>query len=247
MIWKGSKSVGFGVKGKYVIAWYCPKGNNPKDDAVAYTKNVQDVCIVDAKDKYNRCYNNMALKYHNSQRALHKKTSLLKLDVAIAKKIQAEMEKKGFKGSITDKGSYASCGELVYEEKISTKLKELEFKNTASMAWYAGEPKYDYSKGEPKSPKDKDAKAASDKFTQMVWKGTAKVGFGIKGKWVIAWYCDKGSTGNNADFKQNVGEKCEKDGVNTCYNEIALKAHNVKRKEHEAKDLVYDKDMAKAL
>jgi hypothetical protein len=27
------------------------------------------------------------------------------------------------------------------------------------------------------------------RFTQMVWKNTSKVGFGVKGDTVIAWYC----------------------------------------------------------
>jgi hypothetical protein len=29
----------------------------------------------------------------------------------------------------------------------------------------------------------------AEKFTRMVWKATTEVGFGIRGRFVVAWYC----------------------------------------------------------
>ena len=53
------------------------------------------------------------------------------------------------------------------------------------------------------------------KFTQMVWKNTSKVGFGVKDSTVIAWYCaSKGNVGGAEDYKANVGKPCIKDGYN---------------------------------
>jgi hypothetical protein len=43
----------------------------------------------------------------------------------------------------------------------------------------------------------------------MVWKNTGKVGFGVKGDTVIAWYCSaSGNIGGPEDYKANVGELC---------------------------------------
>jgi len=49
----------------------------------------------------------------------------------------------------------------------------------------------------------------------MVWKNTSKVGFGVKGDTVIAWYCDaRGNQGGPEDYKANVGAVCIKNGYN---------------------------------
>jgi len=45
MIWKQSTEVGFGIKNKWIVAWFCPPGNKP-DTAEAYVANVNDVCNV---------------------------------------------------------------------------------------------------------------------------------------------------------------------------------------------------------
>jgi hypothetical protein len=88
-------------------------------------------------------------------------------------------------------------------------------------------------------------------FTQMVWKNTSKVGFGVRGKWVIAFYCEqKGNVGIPADYKANIGAECMKTGeYNKCYAKLALAAHNKKRGFHElAKfQLTLDESMSKNL
>lgn len=72
----------------------------------------------------------------------------------------------------------------------------------------------------------------------MVWSGTTKVAFGIKGKYVVAWYCDIKGNANGvtasatepaATYKQNVGTNCLQfypvdrtmpvQMYNKCYNE----------------------------
>lgn len=80
---------------------------------------------------------------------------------------------------------------------------------------------------------------------------TSKVAFGIKGKFVIAWYCDKAPNLPNLGpvFKDNVGKSCleflsgpKKDSYyNKCYNDRARKAHNDKRGLHEARALTLNK------
>ena len=116
----------------------------------------------------------------------------------------------------------------------------------ATDKWYENKQYYDFAKGELTKGKESEGK----KFTSMMWRKSKKVGFGIKGKFVVAWYCPKGNDPDTStDYKKNVCEegkclKCLKkdkdnnDGEwNTCYNEIALKATNVFRKEYKAKDL----------
>lgn len=65
----------------------------------------------------------------------------------------------------------------------------------ATGGWYSNSGTYNFASGRANSAQDK---LAAYQFTQMVWKGSKgkKVGFGIKDKKVVAWYC---STGNKPD------------------------------------------------
>lgn len=79
----------------------------------------------------------------------------------------------------------------------------------------------------------------------MVWKASTTVGFGVKDDWVVAWFCQKGNTG---DYAANVIKRCKKDGYNTCVNEDQLKLHNEKRVEHKDNTLLeLDTDAAKKI
>jgi hypothetical protein len=77
---------------------------------------------------YNRCYNKLALRYHNEQRALRVETKNLELDPAIARYIQTEMEKAAFTGTsatagtipVANRGPWAGCGESVYKRPSSS-------------------------------------------------------------------------------------------------------------------------------
>jgi len=77
-------------------------------------------------------------------------------------------------------------------------------------------------------------KTLADAFTRMVWKGTTKAAFAIKGRWVYARYCSvEGNTGTTAAFITNVKQDCVKDDVDVCFQRAAIKAHNEKRARHK--------------
>jgi hypothetical protein len=76
-------------------------------------------------------------------------------------------------------------------------------------------------------------------FSNMMWRQTTQVAFGIRGRHVIAWYCNKGAPAPEEKpssynlFKENVGRLCIVDGYNDCYNQKALAAHNDAREKHQ--------------
>jgi len=107
--------------------------------------------------------------------------------------------------------------------------------NDAGKNWYSGELYYNFNTGD--LPKDKDEKKAVEKFSKMVWKNTKKVGFGVKGKWVIAWYCD--AKPNKGSFVQNIGDHCMVSAkYNKCFVKMALTQHNKYRALHGANSLI---------
>lgn len=67
--------------------------------------------------------------------------------------------------------------------------------DVATNKWYEGESSYSYDNGEPKDAKA-ETKKKSLQFTNMLWKSSKKVGFGIKGKFVLAYYCTVGAKDN---------------------------------------------------
>jgi uncharacterized protein YkwD len=83
-------------------------------------------------------------------------------------------------------------------------------------------------------------------FARLIWKSSTKVGFGQKGKYVVAWYCEvQGATGDADNYKKNIEESCIQDnGVNKCYNVAALKANNKVRDAHGTPDLEWDEKAA---
>jgi hypothetical protein len=124
----------------------------------------------------------------------------------------------------------------------------LKTTNIATDAWYEGESEYDYSTGTPRDMKDPKKVKLSNAFANVVWAGTTKVGFGVKGKWVVAWYCqDKAAPSETVATKLNIGTQCKKNGIHSCLNDSALEAHNAKRMIHDTKPLVWDKKLATIL
>lgn len=82
----------FAVKAPWVVGRFCTSGTSVKstqtlNSQIENVENVNPICV-EKTDDYNKCYNTMALKYHNMQRANRKTTALLKLDVDMAKWIQ---------------------------------------------------------------------------------------------------------------------------------------------------------------
>jgi len=130
------------------------------------------------------------------------------------------------KGKIEDFSIYTDCNQSIFKkDDAGTTTKSVEFTNLASETWYKGNLDYNPDTGlvrsETASNQDKMLK-----FTQMVWRNTSKVAFGVKGDIVIAWYCDaKGNVGGAEDYKVNIGALCDKEIYNSCYADRALKAH----------------------
>jgi hypothetical protein len=261
MLWKGSTTVGFGLKGKYVIAWYCPKGNT--GDFKVFKKNVGTKCIATDGDM-NKCFNDRALKAANAKRKLHGSPAL-KLDADAAKAIQNLMDADGYKtaggkGPVTlGAGSaFKKCGQIHYNysEQDSDGAAIVMTTDNTIDTWYKGKQFYDFTKGVLKRPADQKeilaiaankrtttqknilaaTKTEQENFTQLIWAGSTRVGFGVAGDSVVALFCeDKGNFPEKAlDYVDNVSDVCVVDGYDRCYNKAALSFHNKKRALHKA-------------
>jgi hypothetical protein len=82
---------------------------------------------------------------------------------------------------------FRDCGESIFTH---TDRNKLWLSGSATDDWYSGMSEYDFTKH---APKDEFERAASDQFTQLVWKGNESVGFGIRANTVVAWYCKGGN------------------------------------------------------
>jgi len=110
------------------------------------------------------------------------------------------------------------------------------------------------------------ANLQANQFRTMIWKGTNipagtthDVGFGFHCGTVLAWYCPNRPTKTNyRETLLNVCRDdgscadsayiCTKDGYDSCYNEMAIAAHNTKRTQHcSGSNFTSDNTMAKAL
>jgi hypothetical protein len=215
---------------------------------------------------FNSCYNELARSRHNDYREGHefpganaqstvKLTPLLIADDVRAKDLQKQMDKTTFTGAAASITVPKECSMNMYTASGTAKdIKELETNHVATDAWYqTGEANYDYTKNTEKAGLTAPQKSALADFTRMVWSSTTKVAFGIKGKYVVAWYCEvKGNafgikaskTEPAATYEKNVGKSCltfspnsPKTWFNKCYNARQIKAHNDKRSLHESPKL----------
>jgi len=87
-LWRGYAKVSYAVRAPWVVGRVCLPTSAVTcgtKTAVDNVENVNPVCI---SGGYNKCYNKMALNYHNEQRSLRKGTKNLELDTGIAKYIQ---------------------------------------------------------------------------------------------------------------------------------------------------------------
>ena len=50
-------------------------------------------------------------------------------------------------------------------------------------------------------------------FTQMIWKTSKTVGFGISGKYVVGWFCGDKAGNDRYSYEGNV---CPVGGCDTC-------------------------------
>jgi len=256
MVWKDTIEIGFGIKGRFVVAWYCEKkGNTPATYGADWKKNVIQDC---EDDGMNTCYVEMALKEHNRLRSRHqfskklenKSKKLEKYDAA-SRWIQEKMNASDFNGKILDKGVYNDCGENIYDAGATADaaaLVALKETNVATTAWYAGQQWYDYDKGTARDPGNAARVQLSNAFANVVWASTTKVGFGVRGRWVVAWYCEtKATPADTTANESNIGRQCVVDVINRCLNEDALAAHNKHRMNHSTPPLKLDDLVARKL
>jgi len=102
--------------------------------------------------------------------------------------------------------------------------------------------------GAPKATANKEQTAQAKSFARMLWRGAKKVGFGVHGELVVAWYCDaKAEVADAASAVANVGAHCDSRGYNECYNALALKYANKKRSNHDAAPLKLNVGAARAI
>lgn len=137
-----------------MVGRFCPPAGAaaaPTKTAVDNVENVNPICndadTTSATYGYNKCYNKMALRFHNEKRALREGTKNLVVDAGIAKYIQMEMNKSTFTGKVANKGPYASCGESTYKQDTTAGSAGVEYTNEASKSWYAGQSEYDAAAG----------------------------------------------------------------------------------------------------
>jgi len=197
MIWAASSRVAFGVKSPWVVAWYCPKGNDPAigetGSKAAYEANVRTTCI---EGGINVCYNDRALQAHNDKRLLHQDTPRLSMYEGAARAIQAIMDEPGFNGVMPAESErdleFQDCAQSIFVETSSDEamIEEVATTNVATDTWYnQGNVAMDYSTGRPRVPNETNQQRV-DKLLYIIWKLTRKVAFGVRDRYVVAWYCD---------------------------------------------------------
>jgi hypothetical protein len=106
------------------------------------------------------------------------------------------MDEDSFRGLMPAEGArdakFKDCAESIYTIQDLTKVNLLaRGENGLDLAteyWYSqGDKNIDYRTG--RAIVGGNARAV-DALLHIIWKTTKKVGFGIKDRWVVAWYCD---------------------------------------------------------
>ncbi|XP_047133447.1 Golgi-associated plant pathogenesis-related protein 1 [Hydra vulgaris] len=136
---------------------------------------------------------NECLKAHNKLRAKHEKTPRLVLDKVLTKSAQAYAEYLASNDLFEH--SDGKYGENLY---MTMGGEPQNVCDDASNSWYSEIENYDYDKP--------DYAQETGHFTQLVWRGSRKVGFGIATKGentvVVAQYLPGGN--KIGDFEKNV-------------------------------------------
>ncbi|KAM4697179.1 uncharacterized protein WCC33_015880 [Rhinophrynus dorsalis] len=220
MVWKTSKEVGVGLassgKGMFiVVAQYSPSGNitNPgfysrnvlprgskvtddDDDEGSFVKSTSSSAIVPIPEKELKAFQKELLSEHNKYRRLHG-TGSLQLSATLGHEAQKWADHlvgiRALQNSDTKHGE-----NLWYRWGTDTTLptgKEV------AESWYKESTKYSFS-----SP---GFQSGSGNFTQMIWKSSSQVGFGLstdsKGMYIaVGFYDPAGNIANEGYFEKNV-------------------------------------------
>ena len=106
------------------------------------------------------------------------------------------MDEDAFTGLMPAEGTrpaaFRDCAESLYTLQDLTKLNLLvrgeDGADLATEYWYSqGDKNINWRTGKPNPGGNP---IAVNALLHIIWKTTKKVGFGIKDKWVVAWYCD---------------------------------------------------------
>ncbi|KAM8934540.1 Golgi-associated plant pathogenesis-related protein 1 isoform 3-T3 [Pelodytes ibericus] len=222
MVWKTSKEVGVGLassgKGMFiVVAQYNPSGNitNPgfytrnvlprgskvtdDDDEDGFVKDPSVNGIVSIPEKELKAFRKELLNEHNKYRRLHGSGSL-QLSTSLTQEAQKWADHlvgiRALQNSDTQHGE-----NLWYRWGTDTSLptgKEV------AESWYNEISKYNFT--------NPGFQSGSGNFTQMVWKLSSQVGFGLstdsKGMYIaVGFYDPAGNIANKGYFEDNVLQK----------------------------------------
>ncbi|XP_053328941.1 Golgi-associated plant pathogenesis-related protein 1 isoform X2 [Spea bombifrons] len=223
MVWKTSKEVGVGLassgKGMFiVVAQYNPSGNitNPgfyarnvlprgskvtddDDDEDGFAKETGANGVVAIPEKELKAFRKDLLNEHNKYRRLHGSGALQLSTVLIQ---EAQKWADHLAGIRALQNSDTQHGEnLWYRWGTDTSLptgKEV------AESWYNEISKYNFS--------NPGFQSGSGNFTQMVWKSSSQVGFGLstdsKGMYIaVGFYDPAGNIANKGYFEDNVLQK----------------------------------------
>uniref|UniRef100_F7C095 GLI pathogenesis-related 2 n=1 Tax=Xenopus tropicalis TaxID=8364 RepID=F7C095_XENTR len=220
MVWKASKEVGVGLasSGKgmlIVVAQYNPSGNitNPgfygrnilprgskvtddDGDEDGFVKSPSSTAVLPIPEKELKSFRKDLLSEHNQYRKLHG-AGALQLSVALSQDAQKWADhlvgKRALQNSDTHHGE-----NLWYRWGTNTSLptgKEV------AESWYNENAKYSFA-----TP---GFQSGSGNFTQMIWKSSSQVGFGLstdnKGMYIaVGFYDPAGNIANKGYFEDNV-------------------------------------------
>ncbi|XP_018084491.1 GLI pathogenesis-related 2 L homeolog isoform X2 [Xenopus laevis] len=220
MVWKASKEVGVGLafSGKgmiIVVARYNPSGNitNPgfysrnvlprgskvtadDVDEDGFVKDTSSNDVLPIPEKELKAFRKDLLSEHNMYRKLHG-SGALKLSAALSQEAQKWADhlvpKRALQHSDTQHGQ-----NLWYQWGTDTSLptgKEV------AETWYNENAKYSFS-----TP---GFQSGSGNFTQMIWKSSSQVGFGLstdsRGMYIVVGFYDPaGNISNKSYFQDNV-------------------------------------------
>lgn len=253
---------------------HCCDGLVPKENS---DWDVYSTCVDKVEDPahavgvYSKCFNDKQLKAHNTYRADHGakdlkvNEALARAAYAFAKLQRADVYKQARAELAWKDHAGKFCGQTVFELKSTKGAKddgvdEASLKGTdyVSKQWYKQKENYDFDKHTFKAGK-KDS--GWEAFTQMVWKSSTEVGFGVHGKYVVAQYCTEGNyplsaptAGVNVCKSKADGgcKECKVGdidnlGYSNCFNNRAVAAHNVYRETHnKTPELKVDSEIAAA-
>ena len=199
LIWKNTKYFGLGhaltkENERYIVANFSPEGNIKGE----FLKNIfPSISLSKSSSIYsiNTKFLEDILNSHNEIRAKHKSPPLI-LNPSLSTSAQNDIEKMIEKNEIK-KNDDKRLGINLFKSKNNCTGEEV------TSFWYKGKDKYDFKKSDIIIYKEE----IINNFTQLIWKNTKEVGFGLTNDeegnfYVLAYYFPKGNI--KGQYKNNV-------------------------------------------